>query len=62
VVPKEAILAAARIAAYYSKMKNANTVPVAYCERKYVRKPKGAKPGTVTLEREKVVFVDPSLP
>lgn len=61
-VPKEAILAAARIAAYYSKMKNASTVPVAYCERKYVRKPKGAPPGTVTLEREKVVFVDPSLP
>lgn len=60
--PKEAILQAASIAAYYSKMRNASMVPVAYCERKYVRKPKGAKPGTVVLEREKVIFIEPGLP
>ncbi len=61
-VPKEAIRAAAAIAAYYSKMRNASNVPVAYCERKYVRKPRGAPPGTVTLEREEIVFVNPRLP
>jgi len=31
-------------------------------EKKYVRKPKGAPPGTVVLEREKVIFAEPGLP
>ena len=59
---KEAILQAAAIAAYYSKMRKARNIPVAYCERKYVRKPKGLAEGAVMLEREKVVFVNPGLP
>jgi predicted ribosome quality control (RQC) complex YloA/Tae2 family protein len=61
-IPKESIKQAAGIAAYYSKMKKAGTVPVAYCERKYVRKPKGSDPGSVVLEREEVIFVKPQLP
>jgi predicted ribosome quality control (RQC) complex YloA/Tae2 family protein len=60
--PKEAIEQTAAIAAYYSKMRNAKMVPVAYCERKYVKKPKGAPAGTVSLQREKVLFAEPSLP
>ncbi|MFH0991947.1 MAG: NFACT RNA binding domain-containing protein [bacterium] len=59
---KQAIEQAAAIAAYYSKMKNAKHVPVAMTERKYVRKPKGAPAGTVVLEREKLLFVEPRLP
>lgn len=59
---KKAKEQAASIAAYYSKMRNAKMVPVAMTERKYVRKPKGASPGTVTLEREKVIFAEPALP
>ena len=59
---KAEIIQAARIAAYHSKMRNASTVPVAYCERKYVRKPKRAEAGAVIMEREKVVFVEPGLP
>ncbi len=59
---KEAIRQAASIAAYYSKHRNARRVPVAYTEKKYVRKPKGAAPGSVTVEREKVIMVDPALP
>jgi predicted ribosome quality control (RQC) complex YloA/Tae2 family protein len=59
---KKAKEQAAGIAAYYSKMRNAKSVPVAMTERKYVRKPKGASPGTVTLERERVIFATPSLP
>lgn len=59
---KEAIRQAAAIAAYYSKHRNAKRVPVAYTERKYVRKPKGAAPGSVMVEREKVIMVDPALP
>jgi len=61
-IPKETILETASIAAYYSKMRKATNVPVAYCERKYVRKPKGVKEGTVYIEREKVIFVEPKLP
>jgi predicted ribosome quality control (RQC) complex YloA/Tae2 family protein len=61
-VPREIVHQAAGIAAYYSKMRNASSVPVAYCERKYVRKPKGVASGSVTLEREKVIFVKPNLP
>ncbi|MFA6541556.1 MAG: NFACT RNA binding domain-containing protein [Bacteroidota bacterium] len=59
---KKAIEQAASIAAYYSKMKNAKHVPVAMCEKKYVRKPKGVPAGTVVIEREKVIFVEPKLP
>ncbi len=61
-VPNEAIQQAACIAAYYSKMRKSSNVPVAYCERKYVRKPKNAPEGTVLLEREEVIFVTPTLP
>ncbi len=61
-VPKEAIKSAASIAAYYSKARNAGNVPVAYCERKHVKKKKGFKQGAVIMEREKVIFVKPVLP
>jgi predicted ribosome quality control (RQC) complex YloA/Tae2 family protein len=61
-VSKRAIEEAAGIAAYYSKMKNSKLVPVSVCEGKYVRKSKGAAAGTVTIEREKVIFVEPRLP
>jgi predicted ribosome quality control (RQC) complex YloA/Tae2 family protein len=53
---------AAAIAAYYSRAKGASMVPVAMTERRYVRKPKGAPPGTVSIERERVLFVRPGLP
>jgi predicted ribosome quality control (RQC) complex YloA/Tae2 family protein len=59
---KLAIQQAAGIAAYYSKMKNSKLVPVSMTERKYVRKPKGAPAGTVTLERETTIFAEPKLP
>ena len=59
---KKAIEQAAAIAAWYSKMKNAKNVPVAMTEKKYVRKPKGVPAGTVVIEKEKVIFVQPRLP
>jgi predicted ribosome quality control (RQC) complex YloA/Tae2 family protein len=59
---KQAIEQAAAIAAYYSKMKHASLVPVAMTEKKFVRKPRGAPAGTVALEREKTIFVEPKLP
>ncbi|MCX7834170.1 MAG: NFACT RNA binding domain-containing protein [Ignavibacteria bacterium] len=60
--PKSYITIAASIAAYYSKAKNAGTIAVAYCERKFVKKRKGLKEGSVIMEREKVIYVRPQLP
>jgi predicted ribosome quality control (RQC) complex YloA/Tae2 family protein len=61
-IPKSILEAAAAIAAYYSQARNASYVPVVYTQRKYVRKPKGANVGAVTLEREQTIMVRPSLP
>ena len=59
---RRALEETASIAAFYSKMKTARNVPVAMTEKKYVRKPRGAPAGTVTIEREKLFFVNPELP
>ena len=53
---------AASIAAWHSKARNAGTVPVCYTESRHVGKPRGAKPGSVTVKREKIVKVRPALP
>jgi len=60
--PKQILEQAAAIAAYYSHARNASYTPVVYTQRKYVRKPKGANVGAVTLERETVIMVRPSIP
>lgn len=59
---KELIEKCGQIAAYFSKARDSKFVPVSYTQKKYVRKPKGAPPGTVLLEREQVVFVTPKAP
>ncbi len=60
--PKDIIIKAAEIAAYYSKGRKAKYVPVAYTQKKYVRKPKGADVGTVIIDKEQVIMVQPRLP
>jgi predicted ribosome quality control (RQC) complex YloA/Tae2 family protein len=60
--PKHVLEQAASIAAYFSKARNAKMSPVAYTQKKYVRKPKGAAVGAVILEREEVVMVRPHVP
>jgi predicted ribosome quality control (RQC) complex YloA/Tae2 family protein len=60
--PEAVLLAAAGIAAYYSKARHSSLVPVIYTRRKYVRKPRKAPPGKVTCEREKTLFAKPELP
>jgi predicted ribosome quality control (RQC) complex YloA/Tae2 family protein len=60
--PRDVLRAAASIAAYYSGARGAKMVPVAYTLKKYVRKPRGAAPGSVVMEREEVVMVEPRLP
>lgn len=50
---------AASLAAYWSKARGAQSVPVNYTEVRYVRKPRGAPPGLVAIRNEKTVMVSP---
>jgi predicted ribosome quality control (RQC) complex YloA/Tae2 family protein len=52
----------AAIAAWFSKARKNKIAPVNYTERKYVRKPRKAKAGLVTIERERTVMVEPKEP
>ena len=47
------------LAALYSKARTSGTVAVDWTRRKYVRKPRGAPPGRVTLIHAKTIFVEP---
>ena len=58
----ESIRLAASIAAYHSKGKNSENVPVDYTRVKFVKKPKGAKPGMVIFTDNKTIYVNPLLP
>jgi predicted ribosome quality control (RQC) complex YloA/Tae2 family protein len=49
----------AALAAYYSRARKSAKVPVSYTLKKHVRKPRGAKPGLVTIQREKTILVEP---
>ncbi|MCK4224015.1 MAG: NFACT family protein [candidate division Zixibacteria bacterium] len=53
---------AAKVAAYFSKAKGEKKVAVIYTQAKYVRKPKGGKPGLALVEKEKTMVVEPELP
>lgn len=52
---------AARIAALHSSSKHSRMVPVDYTLRKYVRRQRGASPGSVIYTHEKTLHVDPGL-
>ncbi|MEE9614375.1 MAG: NFACT family protein [Thermodesulfobacteriota bacterium] len=58
-LPKSAIEEAATVAASYSKAAKAAKVEVLYSDVKNVRKPRGAKPGMVTVSEYKTVVVRP---
>ncbi|MGI6113500.1 MAG: Rqc2 family fibronectin-binding protein [Mahellales bacterium] len=58
--PDEDLLAlAAMIAAFYSKARYSSKVAVDYTLKKYVKKPRGAKPGMVIYENHKTLYVTP---
>ncbi len=50
---------AANLAAYYSRARQSDQVPVVYTEPKNVYKPKGALPGMVIYKRERVLWGQP---
>lgn len=58
-VPKAVIERVAEIAAYHSKAKNDTLTPVMYTFKKFVRKVKGSAPGSVMVDKEEVIMVQP---
>jgi len=58
-IPSDILVKAASLAAANSKGKAADKVPVTYTFARFVKKPKGAKPGLVTLSQRKTIMVKP---
>ncbi|MBD2488382.1 NFACT family protein [Aulosira sp. FACHB-615] len=52
---------AANLAAYYSRARQSDQVPVVYTQPKYVYKPKGAKPGIAIYKQERILWGKPQL-
>ncbi len=53
---------AAAAAAWYSKARGGGTVAVTCTRARHVKKPRGAKRGTVRVRRERILKVKPCLP
>ena len=51
----------ANLAAYYSRARQSEQVPVIYTEPKHVYKPKGAKPGIAIYKQETILWGKPQL-
>ena len=60
--PKARVQEAAAIAAYHSKQRGGGTVAVTATRARHVSKPRGAKDGTVSIRKERVIKVRPGLP
>lgn len=59
---RELLEAAASIAAYHSKARDAGRVPVDCCLAKFVSKPRHVPAGTVVISHSRVLKVRPCLP
>jgi predicted ribosome quality control (RQC) complex YloA/Tae2 family protein len=57
----ETLQLAASLAAYYSRARQSEQVPVVYTEPKNVYKPKGALPGMVIYKHERILWGQPDL-
>lgn len=58
-VPDSVLYKCACLAAYYSKARMSQNVPVDYTYIKYVKKPNGAKPGMVIYTDNKTIYANP---
>ena len=58
-IPDSILYKCASIAAYYSKARMSQNVPVDYTLIKYVKKPNGAKPGMVIYTNNKTIYANP---
>lgn len=59
-IPDTTLEEAAALAAYFSKGKTGSHIPVAYTEKKHVRKPKNAKTGMVIYDNYKTIAITPT--
>jgi predicted ribosome quality control (RQC) complex YloA/Tae2 family protein len=59
---KERLQLAAAVAAWHSKARAGGVVAVTCTRARFVSKPRGARPGTVSVRRETVLKVRPGLP
>lgn len=59
---KRILETAASWAAWYSKAKGQELVPVICLRKKFVRKPKNAPAGTTVFDREEVIMAEPAAP
>lgn len=59
---RDTVQRAAAVAAYHSKARKGGVVPVSCTRAQYVSKPRGSKPGTVSIRNERVVKVRPARP
>lgn len=59
---EDELLQAAAIAAYHSKARESENVPVDYTKARYVKKPAGSKPGYVIFTHNKTLYVNPAIP
>jgi predicted ribosome quality control (RQC) complex YloA/Tae2 family protein len=55
--PGDVLIEAAHLAAHFSDGREEGVVEVQYTPRRYLRKPKGAAPGFVVVDREKVLVL-----
>ena len=53
---------AAAVAAWHSKKRESKQVAVSCTRARYVTKPRGSKPGTVQIRKEKVLKIRPAIP
>ena len=56
---EDTLLRAAQLAAYYSQARNSHKVDVHYTRRKFVTKPRKARPGLVRLREFETIAVEP---
>ncbi|MCL2497956.1 MAG: fibronectin/fibrinogen-binding protein, partial [Symbiobacteriaceae bacterium] len=49
----------ARLAAWHSQARESGLVPVDITQRRFLKKPRGARPGFVTYTNQRTVYVTP---
>jgi len=59
---RDTLKQAAAIAAYHSKARAGGVVAVSCTRARFVTKPRGARPGTVSIRKETVLKVRPGVP
>lgn len=60
-IPEQTVLEGGMLAAYYSKLRESENIPVDYMEFKFVKKPKKSKPGMVTFTEHNTMYITPDV-